>query len=454
MIEMLVAVTLVLVMMVLFAEVFQIAGNSISKTRGIAENDQRARTLQTIIKADLDKRTFRWVYPFAANEDVTAPESKIRDRKGFIYISENNPFNDLDDVLHFTVDSTQKFKNPDESPYYGQAMNLPQGGGSVPNSGYINQPDADDDVMNNTGSSPFAEVVYFVRNGNLYRRQLLIRRPPPSVASNPQPSDNNDRGFFNYSLNPPAADRYPASFDLATTFWADFDYAAVYQGQAGARFHGSNSLDNDGITPFGAIAYPPNRYGFSPLSVTTGPGRAKEFISNQATDDLSAFIGRFTLQECSSRQFGYPQNLTTNRNIPTDPGNTLTLDPYDKYVNGPDDFGDGSRRGEDLMLANVHAFDVQIWDDGYQGFMNVGVKPLDNTAYPNNDYTRTSWNRLNSSYGPRILRPADETATVANSVFDTWHPQIDIDGVSGNDNPPYRPLLKPHRHSVPVRREA
>ena len=193
-VEMLVAVTLILVMMTLFAEVFQIASSSMSKTRGIAENDQRSRTLQTIIKADLDKRTMRWVYPFAAQEETGAPESNIGKRQGFLYYSENNPFNDLDDVLHFTVMSTLTIRNKDTSPYYGRALYLPRPPLSkIPTPppyiydakddqeqffGYNNQPDADDAQLNpnNTGLSTVAEVVYFVRNGNLYRRQLLIRR--------------------------------------------------------------------------------------------------------------------------------------------------------------------------------------------------------------------------------------------------------------------------------------
>ena len=278
-VEMLVAVTLVLVMMVLFAEVFQIAGGAISKTRGIAENDQRARTLQTIIKADLDKRTMRWVYPFAADEVASAPESNIGKRQGYIYISENNPFNALDDVLQFTVMATLNMRNRDNSPYYGQAMNLPRGGGSVPNFGYNNQPDADDADLNpnNTGLSTIAEIAYFVRNGNLYRRQLLIREPISVVGNKPQPADNDYRNIFNPSAVPIAEAVYPSSFGNATTFWADFDYSAVFTGSStGARFLSSDALNNGGTVAAGAIAAPYNRFGFSPFSLGSGlMGRPK-----------------------------------------------------------------------------------------------------------------------------------------------------------------------------------
>src|SRR5436305_3616112 len=102
-VEMLISVALVMLMMVMFAQIFQFASSSVGKMRGIAENDQRSRTLQTVIKADLDKRTYRWVYPFAANENPGAATSNIANRQGYLYISENNPFNPLDDVLQFTV---------------------------------------------------------------------------------------------------------------------------------------------------------------------------------------------------------------------------------------------------------------------------------------------------------------------------------------------------------------
>lgn len=455
-IEMMVSVTLVLVMMVLFAEVFQIASSSMSKTRGLAENDQRARTLQTILKADLDKRTMRWVYPFAANENPAAPESNIGKRNGYLYYSENNPFNDLDDSIQFTVMSTVTIRNKDLTPYYGQAMNLarPTTAPAMPpylpppylgqNFGYNNQPDADDAQLNpnNTGLSTVAEIVYFVRNGNLYRRQLLVREPLSVVGNNPQPADARGLDIFNPSGSSEVL--YPVSYqDPAnpTTFWADFDYAASFRGTAsGAGFLGTDSLSNSGQVSVGAISFPPNRFGFCPALTGGIGGRAKEFISNAQSDDLANYIGRYTMAECSDNDFRYPQNLTTGGNNPMHPNVTLTLDPNDKTVIGPDDFSQGTRRGEDLMLSNVHAFDVQLWDDGIRSFVNVG----DSTLAAGADYARS--NRLNFSYGPRLLTPTstppEVPPTIVNAVFDTWHPQIDIDGNSGKDNPPFRPLLR------------
>ena len=439
-VEMLVAVALVLLMMGMFAEVFQIAGGSIAKTRGLAENDQRSRTLQTIIKADLDKRSFRWVYPFAANESASATESNIGNRQGYFYISENNPYNSLDDVLQFTVVSSITSRNKDESPYYGQALNLAS-------FSYPNQPDADDGQLNpnNTGLSTVAEVVYFVRNGNLYRRQLLIREPLSIAGSNAQPNDSipitNPNGTNVFGPIVAAGPPQVPAFQYSPTgpFWNDFDYSAYYNEvpagtPTGANFLGSDSLNNAGSNSFNAIAAPFRRFGHHHTGngVTSGhAGRPKEFSANTAAAD---FIGRFTLQECSNSKFRYPQNTTTGGNIPTNPTLALTLDLNDKTVTGPEDFSnETSRRGEDLLLSNVHAFDILVWDENYGGFVNIGDPNLPATS----DYVMTK--RRNTSYGPRL--PATVSSpTVVNAVFDTWHPLLDIDGAAGNDEPPFRPI--------------
>lgn len=442
-VEMLVAVTLVLLMMTMFAQIFQMAGGSISKQRGLSENDQRSRTLQTIIKADLDKRSFRWVYPFAANENVSAPESNIGKRQGYLSISENNPFNVVDDFLQFTVVSTIKDRNKDETPYYGQALNynnFPGFPGAYSTTPFVffNQPDADDAQVsvNNTGLSTVAEVSYFVRNGNLYRRQLLIREPLAAAGSNPQPSDvtsSNPNGKDVFDPSSSAAFHYPST----GPFWAHFDYSAYYDPASGsAKFLGSDALDNSGSVA-NSIAAPFRRFGHYHYDASNVfySGRPKEFASNDSSN--SGFlipIGRFTQHECSDLNFRYPQNSTSGGNFPTSPINNLTLDPISYAVNGPDDFTNGSRRGEDLLLSNVHAFDVQVWDGaaggGFGAFVNIG----DTNAV---DYSMS--NRLNSSFGPRL--PAVESwPTVVNACFDTWHPTIDIDGSGGNDNPPFHPL--------------
>jgi prepilin-type N-terminal cleavage/methylation domain-containing protein len=120
-VEMLVAVALVLLMMSMFAQIFQLAGGTITTQRGIAENDQRSRTVQNIIKGDLDKRTFRLVMPWSVGENGSLVDTDGINREGYFSYSENDPLNDLDDEIQFTINVNTRVKNPDLTPLYGKA---------------------------------------------------------------------------------------------------------------------------------------------------------------------------------------------------------------------------------------------------------------------------------------------------------------------------------------------
>src|SRR5437588_4369291 len=82
-VEMLVAVGLVVMMMTMFTMIFQMATHCMTVQKGMADNDQRVRLVQSFLRNDLngakfDKvdptkpipyRTFRNVIPFAADEN-------------------------------------------------------------------------------------------------------------------------------------------------------------------------------------------------------------------------------------------------------------------------------------------------------------------------------------------------------------------------------------------------
>ena len=369
-------------------------------------------------------------------------------------------------MLQFTVVSTITSRNKDESPYYGQALNL---AGFT----YPNQPDADDGQLNsnNTGLSTVAEVVYFVRNGNLYRRQLLVREPLAMAGTSAQPDDSipvtNPSGKNVFDPIPPTPPATPPAFQYSPTgpFWNDFDYSAYYNEvpagtPTGAHFLGTDSLNNSGTASSIAIAMPFRRFGHHHfgLGVTAGhAGRPKEFSANNVAAE---FIGRFTLQECSDSDFQYPHNRTFEGRTPTDPAVVLTLDPNNKTILDTgtvfpppalplpprDDFSQGPRRGEDLLLSNVHAFDILIWDDNYGGFVNIGDPNLPATSDYYISTNPATTKRRNTSYGPRLPATATLSTTdeVDNAVFDTWHPFLEMDGVIPApyvpDEPPFRAI--------------
>lgn len=425
-VEMLVAIGLVVLMMSLFAEIFQLAGGSIATQRGIAENDQRARTLSILIRGDLDKRTFRNVAPFYPGEDPATSNVIFSDRQGYFYISENNRGDGADDILQFTVRSTIRTRNKDETPYYGQADLLTpdiNGNGSLVDDFFRNpnQPEADDGqiTINSTASSTAAEITYFVRNGILYRRQLLIREPLPIAGADEQPQLENGDNLFDHASAITYSNR-GANAD----FWEDFDFSAYYTG-SGARFNGISALVNDDINPVAVLLAKPNyRYGFSQAN-----GLPREYV-NMNTD----FIGRFTHEETSSTHFNYPHLPARNEVSGSVIGNG---NPYDT-ANTPlqlnakgtvQQFAGGPRRAEDMVMSNVHSFDVKVWDDRIGDFVDLGHLEQDSGGNPVGDFRMSQ--RRNTQFGPR--------AAGQNRVFDTWHPTIDLAGDGNLDFPPFLP---------------
>lgn len=466
-VEMLVAVALVVLMMSLFATVFQSAAETMSLQKGLAENNQRSRMLNTIIRQDIKNRTFSLVIPWLPGE---VDEETASLREGYFYISENNtpePFDpndsmdpyinvtddvgdDTDDVLQFTVRL-----NPEDPPFYGKATLL----GAITD---INQPEGDDGQVyyvdylpsppidpveslepnegagsNNQGASRTAEISYFVRNGNLYRRVLLVRERFSTVGNWP--------AVFNDSTD------YP-------NFWHDFDYSAHYL--SGIRLHrqdvetgGTQAVWITNNNEDNTLGRPFYRFGHH---IDTGD--PLEFITVTPVPSLPdpkyIFIGRYTHRETSDLNFKYPGALptwdhdndggATTPEIPINPMNRNTI--YNdsgsdvNYLqvsnNGVVQFHDftttpvyteydGERIGEDLLLSQVHSFDVKIWDDVLKKFVDIGHEEA-------GGYFNQSNNQL-PGYGPK---PSD------NRIYDTWHPNVDhlSNGTGSPDDPPFYPL--------------
>lgn len=466
-VEMLVAVALVLLMMTMFAQIFQLAGGTITKQRGIAENDQRSRTLQTILKADLDKRTFRLAMPWSSAEDNTLDEVRGGERLGYFYISENDPNNDSEDVLQFTVSSYGRRENRDLTKYFGKASAPTALNWQTTISGqqfltFGNQPEADDfwSTPNGTAEAPGAEIAYFVRGSKLYRRVLLVRQP--SLGRTGQPNYDNFGGdAFDYTATIPtgvSALPYPQN----SPFWNDFDHSAFPQlgvnaggpTQIYAYLHSMNDLQI-ASTQF-AFGRPQFRFGHRPL--LAGIGRAgcpREFDTPDASN-VVRYFGRFTQEETSNFNFRYPQGLSNAIAGTINPmTGTLTLDDNLTTNSSTDylfpDFAFGSRRGEDLLLSNVHAFDVKVWDDVVNGFVDIGKATSDSGSPAARAFATGAGappdQRLNPFYGP--VDPANAFAAPYNSnrVFDSWHPAISLDfngdgTVSAVEkSPPFRHLI-------------
>lgn len=369
-VEMLVSVTLVLLMMVMFAEIFQMASGSVTKQRIVSDNDQNSRNFVTVMRADLDKRSFRGLAPFFPEEAAVNVSTdnvlNFNSRRGYFSISFNNPADHTDDVLQFTTLVTVNLANSDETPYYGRAIPLFAGAGATPALNLLsnpNQPERDDGqiIANNAASSKAAEVSYFLRGKRLYRRVLLLRDPIAAAGVDPlrsaQPTfseDLNRNGIFDMGEDLNGNGAFDRNLDyflpggvynsVATTsfgsidFWRDFDFSAsrtpssfgVFTASPpplNAMFHGLDALSNDKSN----FAFPPhpylpslgqtwNRFGHNheivlavPIGTTpvTTNGLPREFTTATPTATIPLrFLGRFTQEETSkSVSAGAPSNF-------------------------------------------------------------------------------------------------------------------------------------------------
>jgi len=437
-VELMVAVLLVVLLMLMYATVFDQAATAINIQKAIGKNDDRSRMLSIVIKDDLNRRTFQKVIPFDPSQLIsgTTPPDWPNQR-GYFSISENNPANNTDDVLAFTT----RIKPDDkESFYLGKATFLKYAVLSSPPQPnlFVDQPEADDGLLplgidttgdgildqlvpknlNQMGASSAAEVVYFLRNGTLYRRVQLIRDPYSSATLDPPMITGDFVGgdLIGVTLDPndPVRDAYLKN----GSFWSHFDYSADFNrfetpGPGKARFHGvSGYLSNEPLQsttfpvairdPLGALlvtetwprssGVPYLRFGNSLSNVddvvdvaageTIGANsnpQPREFVTSPGpdgtlgnADDENLFIGRFTMQETSHSQFGYPGFIPVGGdphsrvfNFPAMTNGVVTA-----YGNEPLD----RRRGEDILLNNVHSFDIKVWDDGLAvpGWVNLG----------------------------------------------------------------------------------
>jgi type II secretory pathway pseudopilin PulG len=474
-VEMLVAVGLVVLMMSLFATIFQFATSAMAVQKGVAENDQKVRLVMTLLRGDLKNRTMLEVLPFLTTD------TDDTNRLGYFYYAENDPDDGTDDILQFTVAAPGS-----DDLLYGRGVQLTNAGASLtPPEPEIavnpNQPEFDDGyvVSNSVGSSQNAEVSYFLRHGILYRRVALIRQPTIAVNFTDAHPYNPKIGtgsaeipLTNYLTGAPAATYY--------NFYSDFDYSAHYDvSSTGPAFHGIQDLDAFlGKFPLGKTF---NRFGFDSVS-----GLPREFTNTSTVAGVPRFFGRFTHEETSFRQtnpttasFGYPARVSAdapnpyNGTLPSPNGIPLT---YDDSTGKVVQYAGGTRIGEDILMTNVHQFDIKLWDDG-SWFGPDGVPGSVGDDNPNaangpDDQSEVGWPGSDdgsfvdlghngffpamapfngttdvSYYSKNITNPTINVycpahpsgkAGVYQYRFDTWHPSFNITGNPGNDAAPYR----------------
>lgn len=493
-IEMLVATTLVVMMMLMFAQMYTAAVGSLTEQQAVARNDGKTRLADTLIRADLRRMSFQSA-PGSSQGLLPLVNGEEPDewQKGYFYLSENDQTNPVDDVLQFTTRITGNIRNPDQSTYFGRSKSVP----GLAVGAFPNHPDVDDgDNSNQVGASRSAEVSYFVRNGNLYRRVLLLRDvdlQAGGISTPAQPSNPTTLTEFSTTIAPNSGTGAPS-------FYKAFDYAAFCRVRDASdaslditRFIGTDSLENRSGSNE-SIGRSMNRFGFAMLpgnqtatnadpvlqAITRSRGLPVEY------DSLGNFFGRPIHAETGSYLWGWPGTrynplLDANLKYGFTKVDQLSFQgtdtPIVDTVTNPA-LANYTRATEDLLLANVEAFDVEVWDQGLVemdldsdgnldpdedlnsngvfdvagGFVQLGHSGVTkNLTTTPTGYFRDAARR-DGLYGPGT-DPNGVNANVPtrNWVFDTGHPDMWTEAPRSLVNPfaaygaaqrpAYRPLL-------------
>lgn len=155
-VEMLVTVAILVIIMTVLVQVFQAATGAVSGAQAFAQIDDQLRRIDGTIRADLLGVTAHFTPPLDPLQNLgyfEYGENEFADIQG----------EDSDDYIRFTAAA------PPGQPFTGRmwinAWPIPG-----PNGGYLYNPNAQPVTV----SSQYAEIIYFLRNGNLYRRVLLV----------------------------------------------------------------------------------------------------------------------------------------------------------------------------------------------------------------------------------------------------------------------------------------
>lgn len=230
-VEMLVTVALVLLIMVIITTVFRSAATAASRQKVAMELEQTLRRFDATIRQDLQGVT--------AKLDPSVEPARPDDQRGYLEYGENSfadmQGEDSDDYLAFTA------KAPDGQPFRGfvvaQTINAVTGAGN-----FTRIPI----------TSNFAEVVYFVRHGNLYRRvQLVVPERKGQLTVGPIPgAAAANGGYWVIPVNgglgsqivpPNTTGAYPVSWSALNTISARPAPASLVSG-AGILAPVPNSL--------------------------------------------------------------------------------------------------------------------------------------------------------------------------------------------------------------------
>ena len=310
-VEMLVTLAILLLMMTAIVRIFQAATGALNAAQVYQELDNQLRLLDLTIRSDLNGVTCK-----------LTPPNNPKNNPGYLEYGENEfadvQGEDSDDYIRFTA------KAPAGRPFTGR-MWIRAAGDSSGATNQLPQPI--------TISSEYAEIIYFLRNGNLYRRVLLVT---PERQSTIEPSVNNVNpnapynglGFFPVALGGSPASNPPTG--ISPVSWQAVNDLSAHPAPSGLPYQGNsvvlNTLANltnrENRWAYQRFA---NDYWNKGLNVVGPDGLADDLNQDNVPDYYpTLYPGAFAYAAGAAGQLIYePYYLQFNR-----PGMALMSFPY------------------------------------------------------------------------------------------------------------------------------
>jgi prepilin-type N-terminal cleavage/methylation domain-containing protein len=172
-VEMLVTVAMLVIIMTILVQVFQGATGALSAAQTIQQLDDQLKLLDSTIRADLSNVTATFTPPLKPSLNL-----------GYFEYGENDYADiqgeDSDDYIRFTAQA------PPGRPFTGRMWVNSTGTAGMNNENASTSTSPCPQPV--TITSEYAEIIYFLRNGNLYRRVLLVA---PELQSSIVPAVGN-----------------------------------------------------------------------------------------------------------------------------------------------------------------------------------------------------------------------------------------------------------------------
>ena len=397
-VEVLVASALILMIMLILIQVFAAASGAASLSRNLRESDQRAATALSILRSDLEGVTL-----------VPNPPHDPEKEEGYFEIEENSlmdfELEDGDDVLAFT---TRREGGAMFQGRYGYAFGVNQNG--------------DLRGTPKTTQSDTAEVIYFLRDQTLYRRQLLVVSSQPEVSHYPRSMYSVSFGGSPDSTNIWRVARDPDGNGALKPYswyhWFDISaHMSLPPGPAGGSFDPFTTEPI--VNTLKSLTKRENRYAHFPYHY---PHRAVGYrdrgnsswpVENlfHQDNDFNGNTPRRDTVRRSERWFGRPTLRETAHPLWDLPGGFGTFGQFESEM--PRDDGSGfiypytpvpkinvtERISEDMLLANVLSFDIKVYDPGAPIF---GVEHASSGAHATITGPPYDTNRNGVAYGDEI----------------------------------------------------